>query len=95
MDCDTHALFGGISPRDNDLGVDLAAILALATGRRAAFANVFPIRYADADWRWFLELGHAFDGELYGPVEGDTGARIVTILRALVALPERPALALG
>lgn len=85
----------GADPRENDLGVDLAAILALACGRKVAFANEVPMKYANAEWTWFLEAGHAFDNELYGPVEGDIRTRFVNIVQALVALPEKQALSFG
>lgn len=85
----------GLGHTDNDLGVDLAAILALASGRRVQFANEFPIKYGDADWTWFLEAGQIFDGELYGPVESDVLEPVIKILKAISELQERPALSLG
>lgn len=85
----------GTDTRENDLGVDLTAVLSLASGRKVAYANEVPIRYAEADWTWFLELGWAFDGELYGPVEVDIRAQFIKIVKALVALPEATALSLG
>ncbi len=85
----------GIDVRENDLGVDLAAILGLATGRRVAFANEFPLKLAEASWTWFLPVGPAFDGGLYGPVQGDIRTQVVTIVKALVSLPERLALSVG
>jgi hypothetical protein len=92
---DTDGEQSGGTPRDNDLGVDLAAILALACGRKVQFANEFPVKYASADWTWFLEIGHIFDGELYGPIEGDVHGSVTKILKAIMALSERPALSLG
>ena len=80
---------------DNDLGVDLAAVLALATGRRVAFANEVPTKYELSPQTTFLSINHMFDGELHGPVEIDTRDRFGRIVRALAALPERRALDLG
>ncbi len=80
---------------DNDLGVDLAAILALATGRRVAFANEIPFSLQGAAWTEFLEVGHSLDSELYGPAGPELRNRFVTAVKAIVALPEDKALALG
>jgi hypothetical protein len=89
---------GRTQAHENDLAVDLAALLALASGRRVAFANEFPMKYEGADWTWFLEIGHMFDGELYGPIEVDVGARLATIIKALIGLEgkdRKQALSLG
>jgi hypothetical protein len=80
---------------DNDLGVDLTAMLALATGRRVAFANEVTFALEGAEWTGFLEIGHSVDGELYGPAEPGARDRFVTIAKAIVALPEDRAIALG
>ncbi len=85
----------GLDVRENDLGVDLAAILGLAIGRKVAFANEFPLKMAEADWTYFLPVGPVFDGGLYGPVQGDVRTRVITIVKALVTLPERLALSVG
>ncbi len=86
----------GMDLRENDLGVDLAAILGLATGRKMTFANEVPLHVEQFGYTWFLETGPAmFDGDLYGPVEGDVRERVEQIISALVGLPERRATHLG
>ncbi len=85
----------GSAFRDNNLGVDIAAVLALATGRRVAFANEVPLRLEGVQWTVFLEVGPSVDGELYGPAEPGVHARFETAVRAIASLPEEDGLALG
>jgi hypothetical protein len=73
----------------------MAANPRIAAGRRVAFASEIPITYADVAYTVFLPEGPKFDSGLYGPVIDDVRARVVQIIRALIALPEQQALALG
>ena len=85
----------GIDPRDNDLGVDLTAILALAAGRRVVFANEFPLKYEMLEQTLFLPFNQVFDVELYGPADPAAPSRFTATLKAIANLPERQAFELG
>lgn len=77
------------------LGVDFAAVLGLASGRKVAFADEISLRREDASFLTFLPLGVSLDGELYGPVKENVEQKTEIILQALAALPTIQADSLG
>lgn len=86
---------GPTHPEQDQLGADLAAILALATGRQVEFAIEVPLHMEGSPTTTFLPTNHVFDSELNGPVHEDTKERFEEAVAAVVALPEDKALPLG
>jgi hypothetical protein len=70
----------------NEIGTDLAAFVALSSGRQVAFANEFAMKYEPADWTGFLPTDILYDSELYAPVRTDFAERFDLFLRAVLLL---------
>lgn len=92
---DPRSVSGSYTLEDNDLAVDLTAVLGFASGRKVAFANELPISVEGQDLITFIPLGIRLDSELYGPADDGVNARMDKVFKALVTLPQKKAIAIG
>lgn len=76
-------------------GVDLSAMLAMATGRRVSFAHEASLALQGSDSIAFMALGDMYDFELFGPAIPNHAERFRRIVNAIVALDDNRAEALG